>query len=200
MGNTNPEIVNVTIDGMGINKHIEGESYAFGNSTQILSPLEYATGLSEFGSPNISMPAGDMAPVYLATATAAGVSSFSLPATSSAATTSSSPSYLTTETASGSSSYDILAQSNASSTSNVEEYQAVTNAEIRTASLSTTSTFTTTGFNNGNFADGTATQNGNVVSIPGWDINLENAFLDGRPFDIGGFLSLIHISEPTRPY
>ena len=29
VGNTNPEIVNVTIDGMGINKHIEGESYAF---------------------------------------------------------------------------------------------------------------------------------------------------------------------------
>ena len=198
VGNTNPEIVNVTIDGMGINKHIEGESYAFGNSTQILSPLEYATGLSEFGSPNISMAAGDMAPVYLATATAAGVSSFSLPATSSAATTSSSPSYLTTETASGSSSYDILAQSNASSTSNVEEYQAVTNAEIRTASLSTTSTFTTTGFNNGNFADGTATQNGNVVSIPGWDINLENAFLDGRPFDIGGFQAPTDDSYPTN--
>ena len=29
-------------------------------------------------------------------------------------------------------------------------------------------------------------QNGNIVSIPGWDIHLENAFLDGRPFQIGG--------------
>ncbi len=25
------------------------------------------------------------------------------------------------------------------------------------------------------------------MSIPGWDIHLENAFLDGRAFDIGGF-------------
>ena len=187
VGNTNPEIVNVTIDGMGINKHIEGESYAFGNSTQILSPLEYAAGSSEFGSPNTSMALGEMNPVYLATSTATGTSSFNLPATSSAATTSSNPAYLTTDTASGSSSFDILAQSNATSTSNVEEYQAITNAEIRTASLSTASTFTSTGFTNGDFSDGTATQNGNIVSIPGWDIHLENAFLDGRSFDIGGF-------------
>ena len=80
-----------------------------------------------------------------------------------------------------------MAQSNATPTSNVEEYQAITNAEIRTASLSTASTFTSTGFTNGDFSDGTATQNGNIVSIPGWDIHLENAFLDGRSFDIGGF-------------
>ncbi len=30
----NPEIVNVTIDGMGINKH-EGDPMQYGNSTQI---------------------------------------------------------------------------------------------------------------------------------------------------------------------
>ena len=75
VGNTNPEIVNVTIDGMGINKHIEGESYAYGNSTQILSPVENATGTSMFALPTISNGIGNMSPVYLSTATASGVSS-----------------------------------------------------------------------------------------------------------------------------
>lgn len=187
VGNTNAEIVNVTIDGMGINKHIGGESYAFGNSTQILTPIEYAFGTSEFGFPKMSSAEGDMSPVYLDSAIASGTSSSNLQASSSAATVSSNPAYLNTDTASGSSSFNILSQSNAAPTSNVEEYQATSNAEIRTASLSSTSTFTTAGFNNGDFSDGTATQNGNIVSIPGWDIHLENAFLDGRSFDIGGF-------------
>ncbi len=125
----NAEIVNVTIDGMGINKHIEGVLclWEFHANSQ---PAENATGTSEFGTPGVSMALGDMSPVYLATATATGTSSFNLPATSSAATTSSNPAYLTTDIASGSSAFDILAQSNATPTSNVEEYQAITNAEI----------------------------------------------------------------------
>jgi flagellin-like hook-associated protein FlgL len=198
VGNTNPEIVNVTIDGMGINKHIEGESYAYGNSTQILSPVENATGTSDFALPTVSSAIGNMSPVYLATATASGTSSANLPSTSNAVTLSSNPDYLATDIASGTSSFDILAQSNATPTSNVENYKAVTNAEIRTASLSATSTFTTTGFNNGDFSDGTATQNGNVVSIPGWDIHLENAFLDGRSFDIGGHQAPTDNSYPPN--
>ena len=113
-------------------------------------------------------------------------------------TLSSNPDYLATDIASGTSSFDILAQSNATPTSNVENYKATTNAEIRTASLSSTSTFTTTGFNNGDFSDGTATQNGNVVSIPGWDIHLENAFLDGRSFDIGGHQAPTDNSYPPN--
>ena len=58
VGNTNPEIVNVTIDGMGINKHVEGESYATGTVAQILSPIEYAVGTSEFGTPNAAFADG----------------------------------------------------------------------------------------------------------------------------------------------
>jgi flagellin-like hook-associated protein FlgL len=187
VGNTNPEVVRVTIDGMGINKHIQEESYAFGQSTQILSPLENAIGSSAFNLKANSFGLGEMDPVYLASATASGISSFDTPNFSSASNTSSNPVYLITDTASGSSSYNVLNQSSAVATINTPEYNAFTNAEIRNASLSTTSKFTTVGFNNGNFEDGTATQNGNVVSIPGWDIHLETAFLDGRPFDIGGW-------------
>ena len=198
VGNTNAEVVRVTIDGMGINKHIEETSYAYGNSTQILSPLENATGNSTFNLKATSLGVGEMNPVYLASTTASGVSSFTIPASSAGSTTSSSPFYLTSDVAAGTSSFNILPQSNATNTSNTPEYLTSTNAEIRTASLSTTSSFTTTGFNNGNFADGTATQNGNVVSIPGWDIHLENAFLDGRPFDIGGFQAPTDNSYPAN--
>jgi len=198
VGNTNPEIVNVTIDGMGINKHIKGESYAFGSSTQILSPLEYAMGNSEFDIQNISMAQGDMNPVYLPSATATGTSSFNSATSSTATTVRSEPAYLSSDVASGSSSFNILAQSNATGVSNVEEYGAFSNSEIRTASLSSNSTYTSTGFTNGDFSDGTATRDGNIVSIPGWDIYLENAFLDGRSFDIGGFQAPTDDSYPAR--
>lgn len=198
VGNTNSEIVRVTIDGMGINKHIEETSFAFGDSTQILSPQENATGSSAFLLKDISLAEGDMAPLYKATTTASGVSSFNVPASSIGSTTSSTPAYLTSNTATGTSSFNVLSQSNATNTSNTPEYLTSSNAEIRTASLSATSTFTSTGFNNGDFSDGTATQNGNVVSIPGWDIHLENAFLDGRAFDIGGFQAPTDDKYPAR--
>ncbi|MCH1515876.1 MAG: hypothetical protein L7U52_04110, partial [Alphaproteobacteria bacterium] len=172
VGNTNAEVVRVTIDGMGINKHIEETSYAYGNSTQILSPLENATGSSTFNLKATSLGVGEMNPVYLASTTASGVSSFNIPASAVGSTTSSAPFYLTSDTAAGTSSFNVLPQSNATNISNTPENKTFTNAEIRNASLSTTSTFTSKGFNNGDFSDGTSTQSGNVVSIPGWDITL----------------------------
>jgi len=184
VGNTNPEIVNVTIDGMGINKHIEGESYATGSARQILSPLEYATGNSEYGSPTASYGEGDMAPRYLSTATASGASSFNLPASSTATLTTSDPAYLAQDFATGTSQYSVPAQSSASGT-NTPFYQTSTDAEVRVGSLSSTSRFTEVGFQNGDFSDGNATQNGNVVSIPGWDITLGPIELgpDDGPYD-----------------
>ena len=198
VGNTNPEVVRVTIDGMGINKHIEEESYAFGQSTQILSPLENAVGTSAFNLKPSSFGVGNMSPVYLASATASGVSSFNTPSTVSAIKTSSNPVYLATDTASGSSSFDVPVQSFGTATVNTPEFKTFTNAEIRNASLSSNSRFTTVGFNNGNFEDGTATQNGNVVSIPGWDIYLETAFLDGTLFDIGGWQAPLDTLQPPN--
>lgn len=187
VGNTNPEVVRVTIDGMGINKHIEGTSYAGGSSTQILSPLEFATGTSDFDLPATSTASAEMLPRYLATATASGTSSFSLPASSNAATLSSTPSYLAEATGSGTSQYNVVANSSATGSS-TPFYQTFTNAEIRNSSVvSSTSRFTTVGFQNGNFADGTATMSGNVASIPGWDIYFEQPELDGDPYTIGGF-------------
>ena len=195
VGNTNPEIVRVTIDGMGINKHVEGESYATGHATQILSPIEYAIGTSEFGTPNTSYASGETDPRYLASATASGTSEFNLPANSQSTLISSSPSYLLEDLATGTSSFNIPAQSSASGVS-TPFYHTFTNAEIRTGSISKTSTFTEVGFNNGDFSEGEATQNGNVVSIPGWDIYLENAFLDGRPFEIAGHQAPLDTSYP----
>ena len=157
VGNTNAEVVRVTIDGMGINKHINEESYAYGSSTQILSPSETATGTSAFDLKAKSQAEGVMNPVYLASTTASGVSSFDTPASSSASMSSSTAAYLSSAIATGSSVSNLPNQSNATSVSDTPLVNAFTNAEIRNASVSSTSTFTSKGFNNGDFSDGTAT-------------------------------------------
>lgn len=186
VGNTNPEIVNVTIDGMGINRHVEGESFASGNATQILSPIEYAYGLSEFGTPTSSYANGETNPVYLASAVANGVSSFNLPDNSQASLLTSDPAYLAEDFATGISEFNIPAQTTAAGIS-TPVTKIFSEAEVRANSISTTSNFTEVGFQNGNFTEGTATQNGDVVSIPGWDIFLRQPELDGDAFMIGGF-------------
>lgn len=186
VGNTNPEVVRVTIDGMGINKNINEESFAFGNSTQILSPLEYATGNSNFSLKDISFAEGEMNPVYLNQTMGSGISQFDIPAISNGSTISSNPFIIEEAIATGTSNFDILSNSTANLISYAPEYLTSSNAEIRNGSISSTSVFTSTGFNNGDFSDGNATRDGNIVSIPGWDIHLENAFFDGRPFEIAG--------------
>lgn len=197
VGNTNPEIVNVTIDGMGINKHVEGESYASGHSTQILSPIEYAYGTSEFGTPSTAFANGETNPVYLASATASGISAFDLPSSSQAALLSSDPSYLSEDYAVGVSAFNIPAQSNGVGTSN-PFVNAFSNAEVRSNSISSSSNFTEVGFQNGDFTDGSATQNGDVVSIPGWDIFLRQPELDGDAYQIGGFQVPLDTNVPFR--
>ncbi|MBL6606331.1 MAG: hypothetical protein ISP40_09845 [Alphaproteobacteria bacterium] len=197
VGNTNPEIVNVTIDGMGINKHVEGESYASGHSTQILSPIEYAYGTSEFGTPSTAFANGETNPVYLASATASGISAFDLPSSSQAALLSSAPSYLPEDYAVGVSEFNIPAQSNGVGTSN-PFVNAFSNAEVRSNSISSSSNFTEVGFQNGDFTDGSANQNGDVVSIPGWDIFLRQPELDGDAYQIGGFQVPLDNNVPFR--
>ena len=198
VGNTNPEIVNVTIDGMGINKHIDGESFATGASTQILSPQEFAYGSSDFSIPATSFASGEMEPRYLNSAIATGNSSFNLLVNSQANVLSSNPSYLSEDIATGSSQYNLAAQSTANGTSTAV-YQPFTNAEIVSgSSLSSTSTFTTVGFQNGDFSEGTATMSGNVASIPGWDIHFEQPELDGDPYLIGGFQAPLDNDIPYR--
>lgn len=187
VGNTNQEIVRVTIDGMGINKHIDGNSFATGSSTQILSPLEFASGSSSFDLMARSNASATMSPKYLTSAIASGTSSFSLAASSTSTTLTTVPSYLTEALATGTSQNNVAATSAASGVS-TPFYNSFTNAEIRGSSvISSTSRFTTVGFQNGNFADGTATMTGNVASIPGWDIYFEQPELDGDPYTIGGF-------------
>lgn len=196
VGNTNPEIVNVTIDGMGINRHVEGESFASGNSTQILSPIEYASGSSEFGTPSTAYGKGETNPVYLASSNANGVSSHDLQTNSQAALLSSSPAYLAEDNAVGISEFNIPAQSSANG-ANTPFYQTSTDAEVRVGSVSSVSTFTEIGFQNGDFSDGSATQIGDVVSIPGWDIFLRQPELDGDSYTIGGFQVPTDSSMPS---
>ena len=197
VGNTNPEIVNVTIDGMGINKHVEGTSYATGTAIQILSPLEYAYGGSDFTTPGTSIATGEMQPRYLTSATASGASSFNLSSSSQANVISSDPAYLVEDLATGTSQYDIPAQSSATG-SNTAFSHPFTNAEVRSGSISSTSRFTEVGFQNGDFSDGTATQNGDLVSIPGWDIYLRQPELDGDAYMIGGFQVPLDNDMPFR--
>ena len=198
VGNTNPEIVNVTIDGMGINRHIEGESYAIGRATQILSPQEFAYGVSDFDTPPISYATGEMQPRYLNSAIAIGNSSFNLPSNSAASVVSSDPSYLNEDLASGNSNFNLAAVSNAIGL-DTSVYSTFSDAEIvNNSPLSSTSTFTTVGFQNGNFADGTATMDGNVASIPGWDIYFEQPELDGDSYLIGGYQVPLDTNTPPN--
>lgn len=200
VGNTNSEIVNVTIDGMGINKHIKGESYATGSSTQILSPLEYAFGVSDFDNLASSRANGEMSPRFLDSAIAMGSSSFNLPANSSGSVVSSNPAYLSESSATGASQANVPGSSNATGTS-AAYYKSSTNAEIRSLStISSNSRYTAVGFQNGDFSDGSYTQSGNVVSIPGWDITLGPIELgpDDGPYDdsIAGWATPIDNKTP----
>ena len=79
LGNTNEEFVELTIDGMGVNKHIEGQSFATGDSATLLRPQAVSTGTSVFTTPETSLANGDMKAVYKQTDLAVGVSNFNTP-------------------------------------------------------------------------------------------------------------------------
>ena len=199
VGNTNSEIVNVTIDGMGINKNVDGESYATGNTTQILSPLEFATGSSNFNLEQKSIANGQTNAVYLASVLATNIDSeFDLPSSSQASLITTEPSYLTEDFASGSSQSLLAAVSEASGSSTAVT-KTSSNAEIRSSSsISSVSKFTSVGFQNGDFSDGTATLNGDVASIPGWDIYFRQPELDGDAYEIGGFQVPLDTNVPLN--
>ena len=76
LGNTNEEFVELTIDGMGVNKHIEGQSFATGNSVTLLRPQAVSTGTSVFTTPETSLANGDMKAVYKQTDLAVGAFKF----------------------------------------------------------------------------------------------------------------------------
>ena len=97
---------------MGINKHIEEESYAYGSSTQILSPSETAIGTSAPDLASSLAKKGVMNPVLTGSTTASGVSSFNIPS-SSGSMNSSCP--LSSAIATGSSVSNLPNQSNAAS-------------------------------------------------------------------------------------
>ena len=193
VGNTNPEIVDVTIAGMGINKNIQTDAYATGSSVQILRPIEYATGASTFGTPNISRGQGVSAPDFLTSVTAGQITSAFDPTPNATASGSSSPAFLATTGATGTSSFDLPSQTSATG-STTAVFDATSAASIRSGStFSSTSVITSTpAFQNGDFSDTTTTVNGNVVSIPGWDIHLERVDLGptrntAYTTQIGGF-------------
>lgn len=187
VGNTNAEIVNVTIDGMGINKNIGGQSYASGSAVQILSPLEYAVGSSSFNTPAKTFANGNTDPVYLSSAIAVGSSSYNLPNSSQASLVSTEPAYLVEDFASGLSESLLAAESDATGIT-TPVLKAFSDAEVRDSStISSVSRYTSKGFQNGDFTDGTATLNGDVASIPGWDIYFRQPELDGDAYQIGGF-------------
>ena len=178
VGNTNSEVVDVTIAGMGINKNIQTDAYATGSSIQILRPIEYAAGTSAFGTPNISRGQGVSAPDFLTTSTAGSITSAFDPTPNATATGTSNPAFVSTTTASGTSSFDLPSLTSATG-STTAVYNSSSAAAIRSGStFSSTSVITSTPeFTNGDFSDTTTTVNGNVVSIPGWDIHLERVDL-----------------------
>ena len=131
LGNTNEEFVELTIDGMGVNKHIEGESFATGNSVTLLRPQAVSTGTSVFTTPETSLANGDMKAVYKQTDLAVGASNFNTPLASTGSglsqaairqisVGSGSSNFLTpaSSSAGGSSALQYLPTSNAIGTSN----------------------------------------------------------------------------------
>ena len=130
VGNSNAEIVNVTIENMGINKTITGTTSATGLSTTILRPTDTGSGTSSFLTPVLSRASGASTPVFLSTSSATGTSTFNVAGTSTAggvsvldvlatdtATGTSNFNTPATSTASGSSSLNILSSTIASGTS-----------------------------------------------------------------------------------
>lgn len=199
VGNTNPEIVNVTIDGMGINKNVEGKSYASGSAVQILSPLEFAAGSSNFSLVQNSFATGQTDPDYLSSVLATDIrSSFNLPSESQASVVLSEPAYLAEDFAVGSS-QSLLALETEAFGNSSPVVKASSDAEVRDSSvISSVSRFTAKGFQNGDFTDGTATINGDVASIPGWDIYLRQPELDGDSYEIGGFQVPLDNNTPLQ--
>ncbi|MGC6474352.1 MAG: hypothetical protein ACON5P_06890, partial [Candidatus Puniceispirillaceae bacterium] len=117
VGDSNDEIINVSIDGMGVNKHIEDTSYASGISKSLLSPLEYTAGNSSFDTSQIEFAVGDMYPVYKNSSVASGISSFNEPSVSQASTISSVIYTQPTTYATGSSVFDTPLTSSATGSS-----------------------------------------------------------------------------------
>ena len=143
VGDSNEEIINVSIDGMGVNKHIEGTSYAFGTSRQLLSPLEYASGVSVFDSKQVEIANGEMTPVYKASSVASGISSLNSLASSTAATISSVEYIKPTTFASGSSVFDTPTSSSATGVSSLDFL--ITNNALGTSEFNTPEISTATG-------------------------------------------------------
>jgi flagellin-like hook-associated protein FlgL len=112
VGNAALETVAVTIDGMGVNKNIEGKSFAGGNAIQILSPEETATGGSAFDTPLQINATGGSTPTFLASSAANG-SSVSQTRTKSEATGASSYTILQNASGSGTSTFDVMGSSSA---------------------------------------------------------------------------------------
>ena len=126
VGNFNREIVAVAIDGMGINKNIEGKAFAAGSSIQILSPEETASGSSSFETPLTINATGGSAPVFLSTSSATGTSA-PQSRSSSVATGSSAYTILANASGTGTSSFNVQSTSLASGSGTLN-YLANTNA------------------------------------------------------------------------
>ena len=126
VGNSNQEIVSVNIDGMGINNHVEGTSYATGYSSSLLSPSEQASGISVFDTTSTSFADGEMTSRFKASETAAGISKFNILQNTIAEGTTTLYT-LPTSIASGTSSFDTPLTSLASGSS-ILDYLSTNNA------------------------------------------------------------------------
>ena len=150
VGNSNAEIVNVTIENMGINKSITGTTSASGTATTLLSPVEAGSGTSSFDTPSISRAAGASAPVFLSSSTATGTSAANV-ATTSIATGVSVLDVLASVNATGTSTFNTPASSQASGTSTLNI-------------LTSTNATGTSAFNTPTQSTGTGTSTLNILS------------------------------------
>lgn len=207
VGNLNEELVNVAIRGMGILSFIEGVGKTVGASKSILRPRLFSSVSTAFDLPNASRGLLKTNTINVAdfrtgigtsvqntpTATNAnGLSTISVLPSSNAVNGNSA---FVSETSASGSSISVFDPGN--------QVASVITQPVADGAADGSSILTTVEFSNGDFASTTATRDGDVVSIPGWNIHLEQVSLapNTNPSitsTIGGFSTPSDTDNPPR--
>ena len=208
-GNKNNEIVKIAIPGMSILSFIEGISESSGTSKSILRPSLTTSVSTAFDIKTNSQAILNKNTINVAAQrSAAGTSTQTTPETTQA-TGLSTKSILSNSTAvNGISTFSTLSNSYATGSSTSvydagDQPASVVSHSVPDGAADGSSILTSVEFSNGNFATVTATQNGNIVSIPGWDIHLEQVSLGPNTnpsitSTIGGFSTPTDSINPSR--
>jgi flagellin-like hook-associated protein FlgL len=208
-GNLNEELVNVAIRGMGILSFIEGVSKSIGVSKTILRPSLFSSVSTAFDVATASRGLLKTNTINVADfRTGIGTSVQNTPTATNAVGLSTISVLPSSNAVNGNSAFDTLSETSASGSSISvfdpgNQVASVVAQPVADGAADGSSILTSVEFSNGDFASTTATRDGDVVSIPGWNIHLEQVSLapNTNPSitsTIGGFSTPSDTDNPLR--